>query len=108
MQLFKIKAAVSEVICMVYKNIVENKYTYHIRNNVCNGNLCSFFCVLIPVCVYCVVAAGIAVPVFVAVFSMKRATISTPAAAEYMYLSENHDVSRMVQLRVSHVWTHLQ
>ena len=44
----------------------------------------------------------------VAVFSMKRATISTPAAAEYMYLSENHDVSRMVQLRVSHVWTHLQ
>lgn len=55
---------------MVYKNIVENKYTYHIRNNVCNGNLCSFFCVLIPVCVYCVVAAGIAVPVFVAVFSM--------------------------------------
>ena len=30
----------------------------------------------------------------VAVFSMKRATISTPAAAEYMYLSENHDVSR--------------
>ena len=43
-----------------------------------------------------------------AVFSMKRATISTPAAAEYMHLSENHDVSRMLQLQVSHVWTHLQ
>ena len=39
----------------------------------------------------------------VAVFSMKRATISTPAAAEYMYLSENHDVQKKVQLQVSHI-----
>ena len=43
-----------------------------------------------------------------AVFSMKRATISTPAAAEYMHLSENNDVPKKVQLQVSHVWTHLQ
>ena len=43
-----------------------------------------------------------------AVFSMKRAIISTPAAAEYMHLSENNDVPKKVQLQVSHVWTHLQ
>ena len=42
------------------------------------------------------------------VCSMKRVAVCTPAAAKYMHLSENHDVSRMVQLRVSHVWTHLQ
>ena len=42
------------------------------------------------------------------VCSMKRVAVYTPAAAKYMHLSENHDVSRMVQLRVSHVWTHLQ
>ena len=42
------------------------------------------------------------------VCSMKRVAVCTSAAAKYMHLSENHDVSRMVQLRVSHVWTHLQ
>ena len=42
------------------------------------------------------------------VCSMKRVAVCTPAAAKYMHLSENHDVSRMVQLRVSHIWTHLQ
>ena len=42
------------------------------------------------------------------VFSMKRATISTPEVGKCVHLSENHDVLRMAQLRVSHVWTHLQ
>ena len=42
------------------------------------------------------------------VFSMKRVAISTPAAVEYMHLSENHDIPKKVQLQVSHVWTHLQ
>ena len=42
------------------------------------------------------------------VFSMERVAICTPEVGECVHLSENHDVSRMVQLRVSHVWTHLQ
>ena len=43
-----------------------------------------------------------------AVFSMERVAVCTPAVGKCVHLSENHDVSRMVQLRVSHVWTHLQ
>ena len=39
---------------------------------------------------------------------MERVAVSTPAVGKCVHLSENHDVSRMVQLRVSHVWTHLQ
>ena len=39
---------------------------------------------------------------------MKRVAIGTPEVGECVHLSENYDVSRMVQLRVSHVWTHLQ
>ena len=42
------------------------------------------------------------------VCSMERVAICTPEVGECVHLSENHDVSRMVQLRVSHVWTHLQ
>ena len=39
---------------------------------------------------------------------MKRVAVCTPAVAEYMHLSENHDVQKKVQLQVSHIWTHLQ
>ena len=42
------------------------------------------------------------------VCSMKRVAVCTPAVAEYMHLSENHDVQKKVQLQVSHIWTHLQ
>ena len=37
---------------------------------------------------------------------MERVAVCT--LGKCVHLSENHDVSRMVQLRVSHVWTHLQ
>ena len=39
---------------------------------------------------------------------MKRVAVCTPAVAEYMHLSENHDIPKKVQLQVSHIWTHLQ
>ena len=80
----------------------------HLARNPCKSVPCSTSCLPPAAAVHLITGCwGFSVG-HVAVFSMKRATISTPAAAVYMYLSENHDVSRMVQLRVSHVWTHLQ
>ena len=42
------------------------------------------------------------------VFSKKRATIGTPEVGECVHLSENHDVSKKVQLRVCRVMLHLE
>ena len=80
----------------------------HLARNSCESVPGVLFCLPPATVVHLIMGCWCFSVGHVAVFSMKRATISTPAVVEYMHLSENYDVPKKVQLRVSHVWTHLQ